>query len=179
MPGVETLQRKQWVVAADLAAVDRVCAELAAWLAEHGLAAQRFTLEILAREALNNAVLHGGSQDPARQVRCDMEISAEAMRLQITDDGPGFDWQAALQRDLAAAEEDHGRGLALYRLYADTIAFNACGNSVVLVRRLGVRPGLDPTLMARGADCQSSTDENRPLDTEEKEKPCQVKTHRQ
>ena len=143
MPGVETLQRRQWVVAADLAAVDRVCAELADWLTQRQLAAQRFALEILAREALNNAVLHGGSQAPDRQVRCEVEISAEAVRLHITDDGPGFDWQAALQRGLAAAEEDHGRGLALYRLYADTIEFNACGNSVVLVRRLGPRPGRD------------------------------------
>ena len=140
----ETLQRKHWLIAADLAAVDGVCAELAAWLAEQGLAAHRFALDILAREALNNAVLHGGSQAPDRQVSCKVEIGAEAVRLQITDDGPGFDWQAAMQRDLAGAEQDHGRGLALYRLYADTIAFNTCGSSVMLVRWLNLRRGPDP-----------------------------------
>jgi serine/threonine-protein kinase RsbW len=57
------------------------------------------------------------------------------LRLAVRDDGPGFDWkarQSAGLPDLATS----GRGIALYTLYADRVAFNEAGNAVVLCRRL-------------------------------------------
>ena len=127
--------RRKWVIRAEISAVEQICAELADWLAQQNLSEHRFALEILAREALNNAILHGCEQNPSLQVQCELDIRENELRLQITDEGTGFDWQSVLSRDIASVEQDHGRGLYLYHLYADSVEFNASGNSILLVRR--------------------------------------------
>lgn len=138
---LEVPERKQWVIAADLSAIDPLCSEMASWLTDLNLLEERFGLEILTREALNNAILHGCSQDPALQVHCEVETSKDGVSLIITDDGPGFDWHSALEKGMAPVEQDHGRGLTLYHFYADSIEYNESGNSVRLFRRIGSHKG--------------------------------------
>ncbi len=56
---------------------------------------------------------------------------AEGYLVQITDAGPGFDWQRYWHINPARATASHGRGIARARLMAfDRLAYNEKGNSV-------------------------------------------------
>lgn len=123
-----------------LDAVDRLCAEVRRRLQGRIAPADWYGVELLLREALTNAVLHGGGTHPGRRVRCEVSVGMRTARLAVADEGPGFDWRDAL----AAAPPDSatcGRGLKIYGLYADRVSFNERGNRVVLARRLGLRRG--------------------------------------
>lgn len=121
---------------ASLAELEGVCLELRGFLAGAVLTDRtRFGIELLAREALSNAVRHGCKADPELRVRMSCRLGRRALILKVADDGPGFDWRAMLDRP-ADEEACHGRGLALYRLYANRFLFNQRGNKLVLIHIL-------------------------------------------
>ena len=129
------LQEKTWVINAELDRVEELSQEISAWLVKLGLPEHVFAMQMLVHEALNNAVLHGSSCDPGKQVRCQLRLDEEAIYLQVSDGGPGFDWRAAMQQEMAPVEQENGRGLWLYRLYASHFEFNENGNQISLIRR--------------------------------------------
>ena len=92
-----------------------------------------FAAELLFREAITNAVLHGCRLDPARQIIVAMRVRTDRVVIDVTDDGPGFDWRRNL-RHTARDCDVSGRGLAIYRAYANRIRFNTSGNRLTLVR---------------------------------------------
>jgi serine/threonine-protein kinase RsbW len=135
-----------------LHAVDSVCADVRQRLKVHASAADWYGVELLLREALTNAVLHGGGSDPARKVRCEVRVGPRKAWVAVADEGPGFDWRAALAADTAETATS-GRGLKIYALYADRVSFNEAGNRVVLERRLarGQRPQSETPVSRAGA----------------------------
>ena len=127
---------KAWVIFADLKNVDLICSEISAWLTEMKLSEHIFPLEMLTREALNNAIIHGCQMDANRNIYTELQCDENALRLTVADDGSGFDWWSFLQNNTVNEEKESGRGLKLCQLYADQIEFNECGNQVVLTRLL-------------------------------------------
>jgi anti-sigma regulatory factor (Ser/Thr protein kinase) len=94
-----------------------------------------FTAELLVREALTNAVVHGCHSDPRRQVRCVLRLKGRRLLIAVSDDGDGFDWRAA--RDHPAAFTDcSGRGIAILHRYSSHVRFNNRGNAIAVVKRL-------------------------------------------
>lgn len=91
----------------------------------------RFRLRVLLAEAISNSILFGAGGDRNRQVRVAAELTEDTIRLQVTDDGPGFDPgtvpDPTLPDGLARAI---GRGLFLIRSLADQVEFNAQGNTI-------------------------------------------------
>ena len=130
------LQMKTWSISADLANVNLICSDISIWLAEQNLTGHLFPLELLAREALNNAIMHGSQMNPALHVYTELRCDENNLQLTIRDEGAGFDWQGALQDTVFDDDRENGRGLKLYRLYADRVEFNDRGNQVVLIRSL-------------------------------------------
>ena len=122
---------------ATLDGVEAFCRDLRENLARLGPAGSpdAFAAEILAREAATNAVIHGCGRDPGLLVHCSLRIGPRRFRLRVSDQGPGFDWR---QRSRTGSDVDvpGGRGLELYRAYAQRVIFNARGNSILLVRNL-------------------------------------------
>ncbi len=56
----------------------------------------------------------------------------ETLRLRVTDEGRGFDWQRYLDFDPARAFDPNGRGIALARMASfDSLTYEGCGSSVV------------------------------------------------
>ncbi len=119
-------------LSASLEAVDQFCLEARAALAEHGWSAQAFWVELLLREALTNAVLHGCGGDAARRVDAEIALAGRELRLLVRDDGDGFDWRGGLLRPAPTIEEDSGRGLTLMTSLAADITFNERGNAVAM-----------------------------------------------
>lgn len=110
-------------------AADAVCLELRAFLQATVRAAEAFAVELLAREALNNAILHGNQNQPAKTARLEFHLGRRWLRLQVTDEGPGFNWRAA-RRSVPEDDTTSGRGLAISAIYAHRIAFNRRGNQI-------------------------------------------------
>ncbi|QLA21427.1 hypothetical protein GD604_17675 [Desulfolutivibrio sulfoxidireducens] len=129
------------VFSAETANIDRAVAEVSDYLSGHGRW-PLFEIKLLLREALLNAVLHGGG-GPRREVSCRVRLAGDAVECTVSDQGPGFDWRARLGR-LPSPEAESGRGICIMQAYADELIFNAAGNVVRLVKkRSGPSPGTD------------------------------------
>lgn len=125
-------------------------------------------LLMAADEALANAIIHGSlrateclsahddpdaleavirerENDPAyanRLVRVTLDLTSDEARLEVRDEGPGFDFRSLPDPDdPGALLMSHGRGILLMRALADDIVFGDSGRSVSLIVR--ARPGVE------------------------------------
>ena len=130
-----TLSQRQWVIPAAIKYIDRVCSELSVWLLEYELGEHSFPVQLLVREALNNAILHGCQQNETLLVQLTIQVTETEITLTVQDEGPGFDWQSLLNKtELTETHQTSGRGLWIYKLFAGQVEFNPAGNQVRLVR---------------------------------------------
>jgi anti-sigma regulatory factor (Ser/Thr protein kinase) len=94
-----------------------------------------FAAELLVREALTNAVVHGCGSDPRKRVHCSLRLRKGRLLIAVADEGPGFDWRAG--RGVRANVPDcSGRGMEILHYYANHVRFNEKGNVVTMVRQL-------------------------------------------
>jgi anti-sigma regulatory factor (Ser/Thr protein kinase) len=93
-----------------------------------------FTAELLLREALTNAVLHGCHGDPRKQVRCVARMKGGRLLIVVADDGDGFDWRGAFG-EIAEVPDCSGRGLEIFRRYANHVRYSDRGNLVAITKR--------------------------------------------
>lgn len=93
-----------------------------------------FTAELLVREALTNAVLHGCHADPGKQVRCWLRLKRRRLLLVVEDGGDGFDWRATRGRSANLADGS-GRGIEILNKYASRVRYNRRGNAVAIIKR--------------------------------------------
>jgi serine/threonine-protein kinase RsbW len=98
--------------------------------------ADRFAAELLLREALTNAVVHGSGGDASKQVRCAIRMRRGRLSITVADEGEGFDWRSARDRQ-APAVSSSGRGMEIFRAYATRVRFNRKGNITTMIRLLG------------------------------------------
>jgi serine/threonine-protein kinase RsbW len=111
--------------------VDTACSEIRAFLSANNLAAHSFTVELVARELLNNAILHGNRKQADKKVTLSLHVGRRWLRLEIADEGEGFNWRQA-RATAATPSATSGRGLMIGKLYADRLSFNRIGNRVTL-----------------------------------------------
>jgi len=116
--------------------------ELLAQLGTHGWRSDEiFAIHLAAEEALVNAVVHGNRLDPAKRVRVECHVSPDIVRLEVTDEGEGFDPESVPDCTLEERlESPSGRGVMLMRSFMTRIEYNAKGNSVLLEKRRGEPP---------------------------------------
>ncbi len=122
----------QRVIPSEMAEVDPLCLDIRTHLDNHGLTSARFAVELLAREWLGNAIVHGNGRKSGRKVAINLLIGRKWIRLQIVDEGAGFNWRRAKKAPLPEDTAVKGRGFPISALYADRIAFNHPGNRVTL-----------------------------------------------
>jgi serine/threonine-protein kinase RsbW len=82
-------------------------------------------IAMVAREAVINAILHGNKRHPAKQVHVSFELSDEALKIRIADEGPGLDPDSV--PDPLAPENilrSSGRGIFLMRAIMDEVHFH-------------------------------------------------------
>ena len=115
--------------------VDTVSEEIRAFISANGLVRKSFGLELLARECLNNAVLHGNRQQASKMVRLNLRLGRRWLRLQIADEGPGFNWRR-FRHNRVKLTATHGRGFSIVEKYSDKANYNRCGNQITLWLRV-------------------------------------------
>ena len=133
-PCASPIQELRAEFPADFSQVDTFCAKVRAWLADNYLQTHVFAVELLLREALNNAVLHGCGNDPAKRVTAVVSVSNRWIRLEVTDEGRGFDWRK-LDATVPDGQAASGRGHIIFGQYADEYHFNHAGNQIFLRRK--------------------------------------------
>jgi anti-sigma regulatory factor (Ser/Thr protein kinase) len=90
-----------------------------------------FRLRVLLTEAISNSILFGARGDPARRVRVEAALTEDTIRLEVTDDGPGFDPGRVPDPTLPdKLARPIGRGLFLIKSLADRVEFNPQGNTI-------------------------------------------------
>ncbi len=96
----------------------------------------RFRLQVVLSEALSNAIVRGNQEDHGKWVDVRAELAADAIRLVVTDEGPGFN-PASVPEPIRPEQLDeaNGRGLYLIRKLVDAVQFNEQGNSICMILR--------------------------------------------
>jgi serine/threonine-protein kinase RsbW len=127
-----------WRISVDLpserGASRRVTDELLEQLGHHGWSpSDIFAIHLAAEEAIVNAIVHGNRLDPRRTVHVECVVSADTARIEVTDEGEGFDPGAVPD----CTQDDRldcpsGRGVMLMRSFMTRIEYNAKGNAVLL-----------------------------------------------
>jgi serine/threonine-protein kinase RsbW len=89
------------------------------------------------REAAVNAVIHGNSYDPAKQITATFEADSESLTVRITDQGSGLDPDSV--PDPLAPENilrGSGRGIFLIRAFMDEVHFRQLhpGTELTLIK---------------------------------------------
>jgi serine/threonine-protein kinase RsbW len=130
--------RLKTVFSAELCNVDAFCEDLKRMMADKRLNELVFTTQLLLREALNNAVIHGCGYGSGKLIECVIELGGDYVTAQVMDEGEGFDWaKTGLKKTDVGA--DSGRGLPIMKEYADEVLFNEKGNGLKLKIRKPIR----------------------------------------
>lgn len=105
-------------------------------LQEHGWEGRDFFhIHMATEEAVINAIEHGNKRDLSKNVHLFFRISTDQVKLQITDQGPGFDYN-----DLPDPTDDdridmpRGRGVMLIRNMMTQVLYNDKGNSLTMIK---------------------------------------------
>lgn len=125
------------VIPSDSAAGRRVVNEVLAQLeAEHWVQHDVFGVHLAMEEALVNAIQHGNHRDARKSVRVSCRVSPDRVRIEIADEGPGFN--PGSLPDPTCPERlqtPGGRGVMLMRAFMSRVEFNEKGNRVVLEKQ--------------------------------------------
>jgi anti-sigma regulatory factor (Ser/Thr protein kinase) len=128
-----TTPRLSWTLPASFEAIEAFFDEFRRHTEAALAVSHRFTAELLAREAINNAVLHGCGANPAKRVRCTCRLDGLRLFMVVADEGEGFDWRSVWSRRGGALEAS-GRGVQILRRYATRVRYNSKGNAVAIVK---------------------------------------------
>lgn len=86
-------------------------------------------------EALSNAILRGNRDNPDALVQVTADVDADRLVIDVTDEGPGFDFEQCMRDPTTVANLtcEEGRGLYLMRRLMDSVErFTDEGNVVRL-----------------------------------------------
>lgn len=94
-----------------------------------------FSVRLAMEEALINAIKHGNHYDPSKRVQICCRIYPDLIRIEIEDEGKGFDLASVPDpTDPDNLESPCGRGIMLMRSFMSRVEFNETGNRVLMER---------------------------------------------
>ena len=97
-----------------------------------------FGVHLAVEEALVNAIKHGNQEDPAKQVMVQTHVSATVVKIEVSDEGSGFDPGAVPDpTDDENLDAPSGRGLMLMKSFMSSVEFNDAGNHVAMTKVKG------------------------------------------
>jgi serine/threonine-protein kinase RsbW len=133
-----TSKRSGMVLESELASVEPVEARAEELAREAGFDEDTVSqVAMITREAVINAILHGNKKDPNKHVRVGFELTDEALKITVADEGAGLDPDTV--PDPCAPENimrSSGRGIFLMRAIMDEVHFHQLkpGTEIELVK---------------------------------------------
>ena len=124
----------RWQIRGDRAGCHEVIDSVQSALAKANLGdTVAFAVRLALEEALANAVRHGHIGDQSRTIEVLAEVSACSVRLEVADEGTGFDPSSVpdptADENLTIAS---GRGLSLIRAFMTDVKVVPPGNKIVM-----------------------------------------------
>jgi serine/threonine-protein kinase RsbW len=96
----------------------------------------QFNLRVALAEAVANAILYGNDADEGKGVAVRVLFGRNAVEMEVTDEGGGFDYHDLPDPTLPANRmRPYGRGLFLIRQLVDEVRFNDAGNTICMILR--------------------------------------------
>jgi serine/threonine-protein kinase RsbW len=135
-----TEQTTRLVLTSHIEAVADAAAAVTDFVKSCGLDEQAaFGVDMAVREAITNAVVHGNQEDETKSVEVVFGCAENALEIQISDQGTGFD-PASVPDPTEPANilKTSGRGIFLMRTFMDEVDWIARpdgGTTVRLVKR--------------------------------------------
>jgi serine/threonine-protein kinase RsbW len=121
------------VLPGNVNAIPPVIEKIMAVIKEMGCAAGReFAIELALTEALANAIKHGSSNDPSKQIQCCVACDhMRGMLIVVRDPGPGFD-PASIPSPIVGQNlfATGGRGIYLINQLMDEVRFEKGGTEI-------------------------------------------------
>lgn len=112
---------------ANFEGVDMCCLKLRDFLSENGLESLMFKAEIVAREAMNNAVVHGSQVTG----KFNFEFSLDEKHLLLNVNDGGYGYQSEKENKVKVRDDiSTGRGLLIIQRYATDYSYNDAGNEI-------------------------------------------------
>ena len=95
-----------------------------------------FAIHLAVEEAITNAIVHGNKLDESKRVHAAFHVSPDLVRIEVADQGPGFDPAAIPDCTLEERlDVPNGRGVMLMRSFMTKLEYNARGNRVTMEKR--------------------------------------------
>jgi serine/threonine-protein kinase RsbW len=99
---------------------------------------ERFSVQLALEEGIVNAIKHGNHFDPAKSVFFQCRLSADRIKIEIADQGAGFDPAAVPDCTCTdRLEVASGRGLLLMRSFMCHVEYEDGGTRLVMEKRKG------------------------------------------
>lgn len=94
-----------------------------------------FGVHLSLEEAMMNAIKHGNRYAVDKSVHVSCRLGSDAVHIQITDEGPGFNpLEVRDCTDEEGLEFASGRGVMLIRSFMSSVAWSDRGNRVTMVK---------------------------------------------
>jgi serine/threonine-protein kinase RsbW len=135
-----TEQTTRLVLPSHIEAVADVAAAMTDFIKSCGLDEQTaFGLDMAVREAVTNSIVHGNQEDETKSVEVIFNCLANAVEIEIRDQGEGFDPTSVPDpTEPANILKTSGRGIFLMRTFMDEVEWLARpegGTTVRMVKR--------------------------------------------
>lgn len=95
-----------------------------------------FSITLVLRESLNNAVFHGAGEDRNLCVGCNARLDKNMAIFEVSSPGPGFNWREKIDNNPSGSTSQRGWGMFLITQYSDGFEFNESGNKLKFWIRL-------------------------------------------
>ncbi|HCM26439.1 MAG: hypothetical protein A2Z99_20980 [Treponema sp. GWB1_62_6] len=92
-----------------------------------------FAMEIVAREAIQNALDYGCGRDSAKTIRFSVRERGRSFLMVVSDDGPGFDTVRTIARELGSGLGISGNGIRIISGYTDRFEYVDGGRTLIAV----------------------------------------------
>ncbi len=137
LPVEASAWRRELELPSERGASRLIMEELLEQLGVHGWSpSDIFAIHLAAEEAIVNAIVHGNKLDPAKIVRVACIVSPTLARIEVTDEGAGFDPGAVPDCRLdERLDAPGGRGVMLMRNFMTRIEYNTRGNRVLMEKQ--------------------------------------------
>jgi len=122
------------VFASNLRNVDRATKAMIGFLKNKKKKIDYFGAELILREALVNAVIHGNQNQERKNVTCQLSLKPEELEMRVEDEGEGFDWKRP--NPMPEEEMENSRGISLMDAYGFRPTYNEKGNILFLNKKL-------------------------------------------
>ena len=116
--------------------VDLFCLKVEKAVKNLKLDKELFSLQLMLREGLINAVKHGCRNGESLKIKCSFIIYDDEYIIEIDDPGDGYDWRNPGPE--AEMADTSGRGLTIIKNYSSSFLYNEKGNKLTIRKFLKI-----------------------------------------